>query len=181
MDCRAYPPSQVPHTSQLVRDYVDDFSKLSSFYAHPPNLQAVASYARNLNFPAERGRSVAKILREQDVSFGSGAETERNLRRLEEGAVAVVSGQQAGLLGGPSYAFYKALTAIQTAKELSNDGIAAVPVFWMATEDHDVDEVRHTAWFSDGNLQRLELSKLEEQPVPVGKIKLGREIGEVLS
>jgi bacillithiol biosynthesis cysteine-adding enzyme BshC len=180
MDCRAYPPSQVPPTSKLVRDYIEDFSKLSSFYAHPPNLQSVASYARNLKFPDERRRTVAQILREQNVSFGGSAETEKNLRRLEEGAVAVVSGQQAGLLGGPSYAFYKALTAIQTAKELSNDGIAAVPVFWMATEDHDLDEVRHATWFSDGNLQRLELSKLEEQPVPVGKIKLGREIDEVL-
>src|SRR5271169_4239395 len=114
MDCRAYPPSQVPHTSKLVRDYVEDFSKLSSFYAHPPNLQSVASYARNLKFPDDRRRTVAKILREQNVSYGSSAETEKNLRRLEEGAVAVVSGQQVGLLGGPSYAFYKALTAIQT-------------------------------------------------------------------
>jgi bacillithiol synthase len=180
MDCRAYSPAQLPHTTKLVRDFTDDFSKLQAFYAHQPTLSSVAAYARNLKFPEERRRQVAQILREQNVAFGSGPETAKNLQRLEEGAVAIVSGQQVGLLGGPAYAFYKAMTAIQTAQNLSNDGIPAVPVFWMATEDHDVDEVRHTTWFSDGKLQRLELSKLGDDPQPVGQIKLGKEIDDIL-
>ena len=180
MDCRAYTPSQLPHTTKLIRDFTDNFSKVSSFYAHPPSLSSVASYARNLKFPEERRRQVAEILREQNRNFGASPETENNLRRLEQGAAAIVSGQQVGLMGGPSYAFYKAMTAIQTALELSNEGIPAVPIFWMATEDHDVDEVRHTTWFSDGKLQRLELARLGDEPQPVGEIKLGREIDELL-
>ena len=89
--------------------------------------------------------------------LGAGDATRRNLDRLENGAVAVVSGQQVGLFGGPAYAFYKALSAIRIAEELSEAGIPAVPVFWMATEDHDLDEVRHVSWFQAGKLTRFEL------------------------
>src|SRR6267378_3094660 len=53
--------------------------------------------------------------------------------------------------------FYKALTAIESARELSLSGIEAVPIFWMATEDHDIDEIRHTTWFYEGKLHRLVL------------------------
>ena len=180
MDCRAYKPSELPHTTKLIRDFSEDFPKVSAFYAHAPNLQSVASYARNLKFPEERRRRVAEILREQNRQFGAGAETENNLGLLEEGAAAIVSGQQVGLMGGPAFAFYKAMTAIQTARELRNQGMPAVPVFWMATEDHDVDEVRHTTWFSEGKLERLEVAKQGDEPQPVGEIKLGREIDEPL-
>ena len=93
----------------------------------------------------------------------------------------MVSGQQVGLFGGPAYAFYKALSAIQAAQELSEKGIPAVPVFWMATEDHDVDEVRHVTWFHEGELQKFELPKPAEDAVPVGRIQLGKEINELVS
>lgn len=181
MDCRALLPHQLPHTSKLFRDYVEDFSKLKSFYAHSPELNSVVSVAKKLRFPAERRREVADILRRQSNIFGSGAETEKNLARLEQGAVAVVSGQQVGLFGGPAYSFYKALSAIRTAQDLSRSGIEAVPVFWMATEDHDVDEVRHTTWFHDGKLRRFELPKLAEAAQPVGRIPLGDEISQLVS
>src|ERR1700752_1668744 len=145
MNWRALSPHQLPHTSKLFRDYVENLSKLASFYDHPPVLKSALSYARKLEFPRERRMEVAGILRSQNLLYGSGAAAEENLQRLEQGAVAVVSGQQVGLFGGPAYAFYKALTAIESARELSLSGIEAVPVFWMATEDHDIDEIRHTA------------------------------------
>jgi bacillithiol synthase len=94
--------------------------------------------------------------------------------------VAVVSGQQVGLFGGPAYSFYKALTAIQAAADLVHKGIPAVPVFWMATEDHDVDEVRHVAWFREGELESFTLPKPAEDAVPVGNIRLGPEIDELV-
>jgi bacillithiol biosynthesis cysteine-adding enzyme BshC len=180
MDCRAYSPSQIPHTTKLIRDFTEDFPKVAAFYKHSPNLESVVAYARSMKFPEERRRQVAEILREQNRSFGASPETENNLKRLEEGAVAVVSGQQVGLMGGPAYAFYKAMTAVETARDLSDQGIAAVPIFWMATEDHDVDEVRHTTWLSDGKLVRLELPRFGDDPQPVGQIKLGREVDELL-
>jgi bacillithiol synthase len=180
MDCRALSPHQLPHTTKLFRDYLDNFSKLKSFYAHSPEFKSVVSVAKKLSFPAERRREVAEILRRQNLIYGCGAQTEKNLSRFEQGAVAVVSGQQVGLFGGPAYAVYKALSAIRTAEDLSRAKIDAVPIFWMATEDHDVDEVRHTTWFHDGRLHRFELSKPVQDSQPVGRIRLGDEIARLV-
>jgi len=180
MDCRSLLPHQLPHTSKLYRDFTENFPAVDTFFAHPPSLKAVSAYAKKLEFPGDRSREVAAILRDQNLGYGSGEATEENLWRLEEGAAAVVSGQQVGLFGGPSYAFYKALTAIETARQLTHEGIAAVPIFWMATEDHDVDEVRHTTWFFEGKLQRFELPKPAEEAVPVGRIPLGDGVIELV-
>src|SRR5580693_224379 len=179
MDCRALLPSSLPHTSKLILDFTENFSRLQNFYAHKPDLHSAEAYARQLDFPADRRREVAAILRADNLSFGSGPETESNLRRLENGAVAVVSGQQVGLFGGPAYAFYKALTAIRIAAELSEVGVPAVPIFWMATEDHDLDEVRHVSWFHGGNLTRFELPVAGTPGRPVGRVQLGPAVEEL--
>jgi bacillithiol synthase len=181
MDCRSLSPQQLPHTPKLIRDYVEDFPKLQSFFTHSPDLHSAESYARQLKFPAERRQQIAAILRKQNVSFGSGEQTESNLVRLEKGAVAVVSGQQVGLFGGPSYSFYKAITAIEVAQELTKSGIDAVPIFWMATEDHDLEEIRHTTWFHEGNLHRFELPKFPEDDCPVGNVVLGESITDLVN
>jgi bacillithiol biosynthesis cysteine-adding enzyme BshC len=181
MDCRALASRQLPHQSKLFLSYLDNFSSVKAFYQHPPEVSAVERIARGLRFPDERRREVTAILREQNTAFGAGAATTANLERLEKGAVAIVSGQQVGLFGGPAYSFYKALAAVELAAELTRSGIEAVPVFWMATEDHDVDEVRHVSWFQDGELKRFELAAptaSEEVGRPVGKILLGSGVEE---
>ncbi|HKM65661.1 MAG TPA: bacillithiol biosynthesis cysteine-adding enzyme BshC [Candidatus Acidoferrum sp.] len=180
MDCRALLPTALPHATRLIRDYVQDFPRLEKFYAHQPDLPAAEKYARQLQFPEDRRREVAAILREENVAFGSGQATEANLQRFENGAVAVVSGQQVGLFGGPAYSFYKALTAIESARELSLSGVEAVPIFWMATEDHDVDEVRHTTWFHEGQLTHLVLPAPAAGDRPVGHVPLGIEVTTLL-
>src|SRR5260370_24448476 len=136
--------------------------------------------ARKLDYPADRREEVSSILRKQNLALGAGAETLANLDRLEEGAVAVVSGQQVGLFSGPAYSIYKALMAVQIAEELTRSGIPAVPVFWMATEDHDLEEVRQTTWFDRGKLIRFELPVAAEAGRPVGQIPLGREAGPLV-
>lgn len=180
MDCRVLLPHELPHTPRLYRDYVEHFEKLQSFYEHPPDLKIAARLAHEMNFPVERRREVTAILRAQNQRFGNGEAAARNLDLLAEGAVAVVSGQQVGLFGGPAYSFYKALTAIQAAADLIHKGIPAVPIFWMATEDHDVDEVRRVAWFHEGELHQFELPRPAEEAVPVGRVRLGPEIEELV-
>src|SRR6266852_1466193 len=175
MDCRALTFHQLPHQPKLFLEYLDHFEKVKSFYFHPPAMPAVTRSARKLDYPGDRRAEVTSILRRQNIELGAGAETLANLDRLEKGAVAVVSGQQVGLFSGPAYSIYKALTAIQIAEELTRGGIPAVPVFWMATEDHDLDEVRHSTWFDRGKLVRFELPAAEEGR-PVGRIPLGAQI-----
>lgn len=179
MDCRVLAFRELPHQPKLFLEYLDHFEKVKSFYAHPATLQAVTRAARKMDYPSERRAEVARILQEQNAALGAGAETTSNLERLEAGAIAVVTGQQVGLFGGPAYSIYKALTAIQIAEELILSGIKAVPVFWMATEDHDLDEVRHVSWFESGKLLRFELPVPSEVGKPVGRIALGSEVERI--
>ena len=180
MDCRALSARQLPHQPKLFLEYVEHFEELKSFYPHPPTMEAVARVARKIDYPKERRAEIASILGRQNATLRSGAETNANLERLAKGAVAVVSGQQVGLFGGPAYSVYKALTAIQIAEELTSSGIEAVPVFWMATEDHDLEEVRHSTWFDAGKLVDFQMPVVEEVGKPVGRIPLGAE-GERLA
>src|SRR6202047_3157186 len=172
------PFRRLPHQPKLFVRLIDDYSSVKQFYAHPPNMDAVKQVASSLDYPAERRRDVARILRGQNSAFGASAATMSNLEKLERGAVAVVSGQQVGLFGGAAYAVYKALPAIRLAEELSEAGIPAVPIFWMATEDHDLDEVRHVTWFDSGKLMKFELPPSEVPGRPVGNVLLGPAIEE---
>src|SRR3989442_15409258 len=175
MDFRALSFRQVPHQPKLFLDYLDHFEKVKSFYVHPPAMPSVTRTARKLGYPDDRRAEVTSILRGQNIALGAGAEALSNLDRLEKGAVAIVSGQQVGLFSGPAYSIYKALTAVQIAEEMTRGGIPAVPVFWMATEDHDLDEVRTATWFDQGKLQRFELPVVKARR-PVGEISLGAEV-----
>jgi bacillithiol biosynthesis cysteine-adding enzyme BshC len=177
MGCVSIPFRRLPHQPKLFVRLIEDFASVSQFYAHAPNLDAVKRVAAGLEFPVARRREVAAILRRQNEAFGAGTAARSNLEKLERGAVAVVSGQQVGLFSGPAYAVYKALTAIQIAQELSDAGVEAVPIFWMATEDHDLDEVRHTTWFDGGKLVRFELPGAAEAR-PVGNVRLGPAVEE---
>ncbi len=176
MDCRVLTFRQLPHQPKLFLEYLDHFERVKAFYAHPPAMSAVKGAAQKVDYPDDRRAEVTSILRRQNIALGAGAETLSNLDRLEKGAVAVVSGQQVGLFSGPAYSIYKALTAVQIAEELSQDGIPAVPIFWMATEDHDLDEVHHTTWFDNGKLVRFELPAGAENGLPVGRIPLSARI-----
>src|ERR1700719_1092892 len=176
MGCVSIPFRRLPHQPKLFVRLIEDFASVSQFYAHAPNLDEVKRVAASLQFPAARRREVAMILRQQNEALGAGAATQRNLEKLECGAVAVVSGRQVGLFSGPAYAIYKALTAIQIAQELNDAGIEAVPIFWMATEDHDLDEGRHTTWLDGGDLGGFELPGAGAKPV--GHVRLGPAISD---
>src|SRR5262249_25617980 len=65
------------------------------------------------------------------------------------------TGQQVGLFSGPAYTLYKAITAARLARDLTNQGVAAVPIFWLATEDHDFAEVNH-AWMFDASYKPVQ-------------------------
>ena len=180
MECRSLPFRQLPHQSKLFLQFLDNFPAVKQFYGHPPTIAEVKKAARSLDYSRDRRGEVAGILREQNAAFGGGHATRANLDRLAKGAVAVVSGQQVGLFGGPAYAVYKAVSAVQIAQELTRAGIDAVPVFWMATEDHDLDEVRVSTWFREGKLTRFELPGNGDAGKPVGRIALGSDVQEMV-
>ena len=149
MDCASIPYSRVPKTSALLNDYLYHFEKVSRFYNHPP--YDPASYkAAAAGTKISHRKKLADILLHQNREFGAAEAALANIRLLEKGdTFAVVTGQQVGLFSGPAFTLYKALTAVKLAASLSEQGIRCVPVFWLATEDHDLEEVSHAAVFDE--------------------------------
>ena len=168
MEAACIRQTQLPHTSRLFDDFSYDFPRVSRFYRHNPHdPQAFHRAARELDYPEDRRAGLIQALRPSNP--GSGA-----LERLAKpGAVAVVTGQQVGLFSGPSYTIYKALTAVRIAQRLVDEGIEAVPVFWLATEDHDFAEVDHAwAFGADSQPQVLRATATLDNHRPVGSLSL---------
>ena len=177
---------EIPHTSKLFSSFLEDFGRVSSYYSHPPTAAGIDASAREVKLDPGVRRNVVEILREQNRQFGPGGDidpaTARNLDRLAAGAVAIVTGQQVGLFSGPAYTFYKALSAVRCAEETTKRGIDAVPIFWLATGDHDLAEVNHSDWNTRNGLARYELPAREEDSGRhVGTIRLGDAIESLVS
>jgi bacillithiol biosynthesis cysteine-adding enzyme BshC len=179
MQSHCIPYREIPHTAKLFNTYLEDFSRVSAFYAHPPTTSGIDAAAREVTLDPGVRKAVIEILREQNTRFSPQGEldaaTARNLDRLASGAVAVVTGQQVGLFSGPAYTIYKALSAVRCAEETTRRGVDAVPVFWLASEDHDLAEVDHAFWNTRNGLSRYELPA-EESGRRVGEIVLGDAI-----
>jgi len=176
---------EIPHTAKLLLAFLEDFDRVASYYAQPPTLAGVRAAASEVRLDSNVRRQVVEILREQNRKFSAGREldpaTNRNLDRLSGGAVAIVTGQQTGLFSGPAYTLYKAISAISIAEEVTRSGTEAVPIFWLATEDHDLAEVNHSDWNTRNGLVRYELpARPEDTGHRVGEITLGDQIEAVV-
>jgi bacillithiol biosynthesis cysteine-adding enzyme BshC len=175
-DCLAF--RELPHTTKLFATFIDDFSRVRKYYAHPPTEAGILAAAREVRLMSELRKEVVGVLREQNGRFGSGskldAATAVNLDRLAEGAVAIVTGQQVGLFSGPAYSIYKAVSALRWAETITRHGVDAVPIFWLATEDHDLAEVNHSDWNTRAGLAHYELpARKEDDGKRVGEVVLG--------
>ncbi len=173
----------IPHTSKLFSSFVDDFESVVAYYAHPPTAQGIAAAAGEVRLDSAVRQTVVEILREQNRRFAPGQElgpeVRRNLDRLAAGASAIVTGQQVGLFSGPAYTFYKALSAARVSTDASID---AVPIFWLATEDHDLAEVNHSSWATRDGLARYELPAAEaDAGHHVGQVRLGDAVQAIVA
>src|ERR1022692_4665732 len=157
--------TEIPHTSKLFSDFQYHFDRVSRFYSyHPGDPTAYVAAAKELAYPADRRAELVTVLRARN---GDSASLDL-LARPE--TVAVVTGQQVGLFSGPAYTIYKALTAVRLAEQLNAQGIPAVPIFWLATEDHDFAEVNH-CWVFDAEHHPIKLEKAHSPATsqPVGQ------------
>jgi bacillithiol synthase len=163
---------EIPHTGKLFSSFLEDFRSVAAFFAHAPTAQGIAAAASEVRLDPAVRRSVVDTLREQNRRLAPNQElspeVSRNLDRLAAGAHAVVTGQQVGLFSGPAYTFYKAISAVRAA---ADSGIDAVPIFWLATEDHDLAEVNRSSWFTRNGLASYEL--------PIAEADTGRRVGQV--
>jgi bacillithiol biosynthesis cysteine-adding enzyme BshC len=176
------PFSQVPHTTRLFTDFLTYLPNVQPFYPRSPHFgEWLKEEAARISYDSERRERVTAILERQNKSWDASPQTLANLGRLRKGAAAVVTGQQVGLFGGPMFAIYKALTAVKLAEEATAAGVDAVPVFWLATYDHDLAEVNHISIPGpDGAPQVLATLSHDVAGAPVSAVRLGDEIAPLV-
>jgi bacillithiol biosynthesis cysteine-adding enzyme BshC len=146
IDC--IPFEDTGYFSNLVCDYLRQAEKLSPFYRSFPSDAAFLTHAkeRNKQFSKTHRRVLAEVLKEQYQNIETSSATEQAIQLLaEENTVTVTTGHQLNLFSGPLYFLYKIISTINLSEKLteSYNDINVVPVFWMATEDHDFEEINH--------------------------------------
>jgi len=179
------PFESIPHQTKLFLDYLRDPLSLRRFYPSAVRIhQDVAARAPEVLAAHEIDRTeLCDALERMNLGWGAGPETLKNIARLREAdCVAVVSGQQAGLFTGPLYTIYKALSAVKLAACLEQNGTKAVPVFWIATEDHDFEEVATAEFIGcDCRLASVTVPKeMHAEGVPVGRVVLDDSVSETI-
>jgi bacillithiol biosynthesis cysteine-adding enzyme BshC len=168
MECSCVRHTEIPGTTKLFADLIYHFDRVQDLYPYRPNNIETLVAASKFDFPDDRRAALIDAL----TPLNQGNPSLTTL--AQPGTVAIVTGQQVGLFSGPAYTVYKALTAIKAARELVDRGVPAVPVFWLATEDHDFAEVDH-AWVFGPDHQPVKIRMAgvgENGSHPVGGVRL---------
>ena len=167
----AVPFDRYPGLSPLFLEFLRGFP---DFYPDAPTIAAAAARGKALlgrpaRVPAGafRTRVPRARLMAEDAAAGR--------------AVSVVTGHQVGLFTGPLFTITKAFDAIRAARQLSEAGVPAVPVFWALTDDHDLEEIARTARPGKDGPEILILEGADRSNRrPVGEIPLPEKVREVL-
>jgi uncharacterized protein YllA (UPF0747 family) len=159
--------------SALFLDYVSDWTRVRKFYPQPYSIESIAQFARQRR-PLDRNH------RERLCAGLTGDKA--SIDKLAAGAVAVITGQQAQLFTGPNYTIFKTLTAIKLAKALDAAGVPAVPVFWIAAEDHDYQEIETTFVLDrDSRLKQVRVDLSSDEGSPSGWLALRGDVSEAVA
>jgi len=175
-----------PWIRRLVAGYTSDFASVSSLFAgNPADPGAWRQTIERVQHASQQRTALASLVSAQLERRGAPADARAAARLLADPkSVAIVTGQQAGLFGGPLYTLLKAVTAIQLARRVSAEhGVPVVPVFWVDSEDHDWEEVR-AATVLDADLApaSVSLDDLEGAGTqPVAALTLDEGINDALA
>ena len=178
-DC--IPFSAIPHTTKLFSDFLAYSPDVRRFFPNAPDPSRVAHRAAVVPHGTKVHEQVADALEKQNCAWGASQKTLENIRRLREGAHAVVTGQQVGLFGGPVLSLFKAASVLALAKQVQNAGVDCVPVFWMASEDHDLAEVNQSLLLTaEFQLAPFSVETEGKPESPVANIRIAGGANEVV-
>lgn len=175
--------ARIPHTTPLFLDFLYHFDKVRDFYPHPPlGTEWISNSATQLRYDDNLRQQIADILERQNRRWGASAKTLENIGRFRGGTQVVVTGHQVGLFGGPLFTLLKAVSLVRLVKEAERVGVPAVPVFWLATEDHDLAEVNHVVLPDGaGGLKTLATSSHGSEGAPMSEVALDEDIETCLA
>lgn len=167
--------SSTKRFGSLVLDYLNSSQKLKEFYEYSPEWNSFGKQIENRSsFSSDQRQVLVEVLQEQYSELESKNSLENEINSLlNSNTFTVTTGQQLCLFTGPLYVIYKAVHVIKLAKELQSKFPENhfVPIFWLASEDHDFEEVNHVHFgknrFSsdrstDGAVGRTPLPDLQE-------------------
>src|SRR5271155_3470533 len=182
MKSQCLPFTQIPHSTRLFLDYLSYTPSVRGMYPRSPIFSEwVKDESQRVAYDAARRSKVSEILERQNRAWGASPKTLANIERFRRGALAAVTGQQVALFGGPVFSIFKALTAVKLAEQATATGVECVPVFWLATEDHDLAEVNHIGMVSEKGMPELLATESKGGiDAPVGTVKFGPEIETVV-
>ncbi|XXM73427.1 bacillithiol biosynthesis cysteine-adding enzyme BshC [Lysinibacillus sphaericus] len=147
----------IPAINQFASLYIEQKEPVTSFFHYNINQNDV--YSRRLNdlkpreFPREK---LTDCIASYMKGLPASREVSDSLEKLKKDAVTVVAGQQAGLLTGPLYTIHKIISVIKLAKQQENElNHPVVPVFWIAGEDHDYQEVNHIFLDAGNKIEKI--------------------------
>lgn len=137
---------QTGQFSQFFLDYLHEKEQLKPFYSHPPKIESFKEAIKAKNFSSIQRSTLVASLRNQYQGLDIGEITEENITSLmSEKTFTVTTGHQLNLFTGPLYFIYKIVSTITLARKLKSKypEFHFVPVYWMASEDHDFDEINY--------------------------------------
>jgi bacillithiol biosynthesis cysteine-adding enzyme BshC len=146
MDCQYLPLESTGQFSPLFLDYLAQKDSLRSFYSRFPDLAAFDEQIKNRPFDSQKRRVLVETLNRQYQSINNKPDFSV---LLDPTTFTVTTGHQLNIFTGPLYIIYKLITTIKLARKLKETypQYNFVPVYWMATEDHDFAEINHFSLF----------------------------------
>ncbi len=148
----------LPGQNRFFLDYISGTGEASKFFSYRPyDVQT----ALKKGHKSHRRNEIAKIITDYNLLLNSPEEAIENAKKLSDDRVfTVITGQQAGFLGGPLYTAYKIATAINVSEKLNRDfpDFHFVPLFWLASEDHDFEEINHVNFIKDGEIGKIKFN-----------------------
>lgn len=184
MKNESIPYCSTGYFSKIMCDYLAANKDLQPFYSKQPTEESLLELAKQKSqwFSKEKRNVLINELKHQNKDISLSVATEKNIQALvSPNTLSITTGHQLNLFTGPLYFFYKILDVIQASKKLneSQEESQFVPIFWMATEDHDFEEINHfhfkdqkIAWNSiqTGAVGRFSTEGLEEVAEQVEKL-----------
>lgn len=132
--------------SPIFLDYLKEEEKLKPFYTHPPRISSFKDAISSRSFKIEKRELLVESLKNQYEHLSIKQVVQNNIESLKnQNTFTITTGHQLNLFSGPLYFIFKIVTVINACKKLKTEypDHHFVPVYWMATEDHDFEEINH--------------------------------------
>lgn len=147
--------SELPFTQSIIKDYFQQSDTILSLQSYPPSIEGIEEKINNQNpsINQEIRNDLVEVLTEQLLELGEQSYTKQALANINElksnQCHTITTGQQLHPFLGPGYVIIKILECIELSKTLNSKGHYVKPVFWMASEDHDTDEISELPLFGE--------------------------------